>query len=460
MPQGLVQFQPGLLKGRHYDIKRALKIRPRTVIPVVWVAPETGVDAWVCVAMSNPNGECIMSNITMRQMLEAGVHFGHQTRYWSPKMRPYIYGERNNIHILNLERTLPLFRDAMNFLGQMASNGGTILFVGTKRAAGKQTKEAAERCGCPYVNHRWLGGMLTNFKTVKNSIQRLKDLETEAAQGGFDKLSKKEGLRLERERAKLDRSLAGIKDMPGLPDVLFVVDVKQEYIAVAEANKLEIPVVAVVDTNCAPDGIDYVIPGNDDAIRAIRLYVDSAADAIIEGRKALRLEVGPEGDDYVEVDESGQVVKTRTTVIHPKAAAVGAGAAVSATIIRQERNTHATADDSTSKAEAPADGVETTATKTGIRKESGTQPAADPEIKVEAPGAGNDESSTELPLTSINGIGKVIAGKLEPMGYTTVGQIAALSDADLVKLDETLDLKKRIEREDWIGQAKALISAK
>ena len=433
-----------------------------------------------------------MSNITMRQMLEAGVHFGHQTRYWSPKMRPYIYGERNKIHILNLERTLPLFRDAMNFLGQMASNGGTILFVGTKRAAGKQTKEAAERCGCPYVNHRWLGGMLTNFKTVKNSIQRLKDLETEAAQGGFDKLSKKEGLRLERERAKLDRSLAGIKDMPGLPDVLFVVDVKQEYIAVAEANKLEIPVVAVVDTNCAPDGIDYVIPGNDDAIRAIRLYVDSAADAIIEGRKALRLEVGPEGDDYVEVDESGQVVKTRTTVIHPKAAAVGAGAAVSATIIRQERNTHATADDSTSKAEAPADGVETTATKTGIREESGTQPAADPtskaeapadgvetaatktgireesgtqpaadpEIKVEAPGAGNDESSTELPLTSINGIGKVIAGKLEPMGYTTVGQIAALSDADLVKLDETLDLKKRIEREDWIGQAKALISAK
>lgn len=263
-----------------------------------------------------------MSNITMRQMLEAGVHFGHQTRYWSPKMRPFIYGERNKIHILNLEHTLPMFRDAMNFLGQMASNGGTILFVGTKRAASKQVRESAERCDCPYVNHRWLGGMLTNFKTVKNSIQRLKELETEANEGGFDKLSKKEGLRLERERIKLDRSLAGIKDMPGLPDVLFVIDVKQEYIAVAEANKLGIPVVAVVDTNCTPDGIDYVVPGNDDAIRAIRLYLECAADAIIEGRKTKRIEVVSDVDEYIEVDESGEVVKSAASVEAKKSAAV------------------------------------------------------------------------------------------------------------------------------------------
>ena len=253
-----------------------------------------------------------MSNITMRQMLEAGVHFGHQTRYWSPKMRPYIFGERNKIHIVNLEHTLPMFKDAMNFLGQMAANGGTILFVGTKRAASKQVREAAERCGCPYVNHRWLGGMLTNFKTVKNSIQRLKELETEAAEGGFEKLSKKEGLSLERERLKLDRSLAGIKDMPGLPDVLYVIDVKQEYIAVAEANKLGIPVVAVVDTNCSPDGIDYVVPGNDDAIRSIRLYVDCAAEAIEEGRKVGRIEVVEEGDDYIEVDDAGEMIKSKS----------------------------------------------------------------------------------------------------------------------------------------------------
>ena len=230
-----------------------------------------------------------MTGITMRQMLEAGVHFGHQTRYWSPKMRPYIFGERNKIHIINLEQTLPLFEEALNFLGRMAANRGAILFVGTKRAASKLVKEAAERCNCPYVNHRWLGGMLTNFKTVRNSIQRLNDLETQISEGG-ERLSKKELLGLQRERDKLDRSLAGIKNMGGLPDVLFVIDVKQEYIAVAEAKKLGIPVVAVVDTNCTPDDIDYVIPGNDDAIRAIRLYLDAVADAVIEGRRFERLE--------------------------------------------------------------------------------------------------------------------------------------------------------------------------
>ena len=213
-----------------------------------------------------------MSDVTMRQMLEAGVHFGHQTRYWSPKMRPFIFGERNKIHIINLEQTLPMFNDAMNYIGQVIGNGGTVMMVGTKRSASKLVKEAAERAGTPYVNHRWLGGMLTNYKTVKNSIKRLKELDTQLVEGQMARLSKKEALTLDRERIKLERSLGGIKNMQGLPDALFVVDVKSEYIAVSEANKLGIPVIAVVDTNCQPDGIDYVIPGNDDAIRAISLY--------------------------------------------------------------------------------------------------------------------------------------------------------------------------------------------
>ena len=382
-----------------------------------------------------------MSDITMRQMLEAGVHFGHQTRSWSPKMGPYIYGERSKIHIVNLERTLPMFKDAMNFLGKMVANGGTVLIVGTKRAASKQVREAAERCGSPYVNHRWLGGMLTNFKTVKNSIQRLKDLESEAADGGFDKLSKKEGLSLTRERAKLDRSLAGIKDMPGLPDVLFVIDVKQEYIAVAEANKLGIPVVAVVDTNCTPDGIDYVIPGNDDAIRAIRLYVESVADAIIDGKKATKLEVATDSDEYVEVDDAGQAVNTKTTIVPKKVVAEGNGSALSG-----------------QAGEEPKPPVETAADADTTVKPATDLPQAEPET--EAPAAQSSPITNELPLTAINGIGKVIAAKLEQSGYATVEQIAALSDADLAKLDEALDLKNRIEREDWVGQAKALVAAK
>ena len=248
-----------------------------------------------------------MSNVTMRQMLEAGVHFGHQTRFWHPKMRPFIFGERNKIHIINLEKTLPLFNEAMSFLNKMAANKGIILFVGTKRQAADIIREEATRCGCPYVNHRWLGGMLTNYKTVKKSIERLKNLDTMIEDGSMAKLSKKEGLTLTRERDKLNRSLAGIKDMPGLPDALFVIDVGHEYIAVSEANKLNIPVVAVVDSNCKTDGVDCVIPGNDDAIRAIRLYAQSAADAIIEGRKTIA-PVMPAGDEeFVEVQEEPKV---------------------------------------------------------------------------------------------------------------------------------------------------------
>jgi small subunit ribosomal protein S2 len=245
-----------------------------------------------------------MSNISMRQMLEAGVHFGHQTRFWHPKMRPYIFGERNKIHIVNLEKTLPLFNDAMNFLGKLAANRGNILFVGTKRQAADVVREEAERSGSPFVNRRWLGGMLTNYQTARKSIQRLKHLEEVLSdEATSQRLNKKERLMLEREREKLDRSFAGIKNMPGIPDALFIIDVGHEYIAVAEANKLGIPVIGVVDTNCKPDGVDYVIPGNDDAMRAIRLYASAAADAILEGRQSAQVGMPGDGDEFVEVDE-------------------------------------------------------------------------------------------------------------------------------------------------------------
>ena len=245
-----------------------------------------------------------MADINMRQMLEAGVHFGHQTRYWSPKMAPYIFGSRNKIHIINLETTLPLFQEAMNFLGSVTAAKGKVLFVGTKRQASKLVREHAERCGCPFVDHRWLGGMLTNFKTVKNSIARLIELDELNSSGAIDRLSKKEALILERERSKLDRSLSGIRDMTGLPDCIFVIDVDHEKIAVAEAKKLKIPVVGIVDTNSSPEGIDYPIPGNDDAIRAVRLYLSHAADAVLEARTILPEVITGDADDYVEVSES------------------------------------------------------------------------------------------------------------------------------------------------------------
>jgi small subunit ribosomal protein S2 len=226
-----------------------------------------------------------MTDVSMRQMLQAGVHFGHQTRYWNPKMAAYIFGQRNKIHIVNLERTLPLYQEAMSYLGKLAANGGKILFVGTKRAAQDAIREEATRCNMPYVNHRWLGGMLTNFKTVKQSIARLKELEQMFEDGSIERFGKKEQLTLRRELDKLELSLGGIKNMGGLPDALFVVDVGHEKIAVNEANKLGVPVVGVVDTNNDPSRVDYVIPGNDDAIRAVRLYIEGAASAILDGRQ-------------------------------------------------------------------------------------------------------------------------------------------------------------------------------
>jgi len=244
----------------------------------------------------------------MRQMLEAGVHFGHQARYWNPQMAPYIFGERNKIHIINLEHTLPMFNGAANFLGKLASKKGIILFVGTKRVAQEVIKEAAIRCGMPYVNRRWLGGMLTNYKTVRASIKRLKDLEMMVSDGTLNRLTKKEALSLNRELEKLERSLGGIKDMNQLPDALFIVDVGYEKIAVNEAVKLGIPIVGIVDSNNSPLNIDYIIPGNDDAIRSITLYANGIADGIIEGRQ-VSVEVRMTEDDFVEVQEEAKTIE-------------------------------------------------------------------------------------------------------------------------------------------------------
>ncbi|MEN6628763.1 MAG: 30S ribosomal protein S2 [Sulfuricella sp.] len=240
-------------------------------------------------------------SVTMRQMLEAGVHFGHQTRYWNPKMAPYIFGDRNKIHIINLEKTLPMYQEAMKYLRQMASNKGSILFVGTKRQARDILKEEAERAGCHYVNFRWLGGMLTNFKTVKQSIKRLQEVQAMLSEENLGKLAKKEALLLNRELTKLERSLGGIKDMNGLPDVIFVIDVGHEKGAITEANKLGIPVVGVVDSNNSPMSVNYVIPGNDDSTQAIRLYARGAADAVLEGRSQVIQEIV--GEEFVEVEE-------------------------------------------------------------------------------------------------------------------------------------------------------------
>ena len=246
------------------------------------------------------------SEVSMRQMLEAGVHFGHQTRFWHPKMAPYIFGERNKIHIINLEKTQPLFVEATNFISRLTAKRGKILFVGTKRSAQEAVMREAQRCGMPFVSRRWLGGMLTNFKTVKQSIKRLKEVEAMMEDGSIERLSKREALTVRRELEKLQKSIGGIKDMGGLPDALFVIDVGYHKIAITEAQKLGIPVVAVVDTNHSPEGVDYLIPGNDDSSRAIRLYARGVADAVLQGRSQVLQEiVDAGGDEFVEVEEEG-----------------------------------------------------------------------------------------------------------------------------------------------------------
>lgn len=241
-------------------------------------------------------------SVTMRQMLEAGVHFGHQTRFWNPRMAQYIFGHRNKIHIINLEKTLAMYQDAMKYVRQLSANKGTILFVGTKRQARDIVREEALRCGAPYVDQRWLGGMLTNFKTIKQSVKRLHDMEAMVEDGTLDKLSKKEALDIQRELEKLNRSLGGIKDMKGIPDAMFVIDVGYQKGAITEARKLGIPMVGVVDTNHSPEGLDYIIPGNDDSSQAIRLYARGVADAILEGRNQIVQEIIT--NEFVDTDET------------------------------------------------------------------------------------------------------------------------------------------------------------
>jgi small subunit ribosomal protein S2 len=320
----------------------------------------------------------------MRQMLEAGVHFGHQTRYWNPKMAPFIFGERNKIHIINLEKSLPMARDAYAFVKTVVSDGGSVLFVGTKRSARDAIRGQAERCEMPFVSHRWLGGMLTNYKTVRQSVKRLKELEEMAQEGGFEALTKKEVLGLKREQEKLDRSLGGIKNMSALPDVLFVVDVDHEDIAVREARKLGIPVVAIVDTNCSPEGVDYVIPGNDDAMKAIGLYATLIADAVLDGKASLP-EVVLGEDEFVELDEEG---KPRRASGRKKKA--GRKPAKKATVKKKADATRAaalaTVSGKATAEQAPA-AVEKTAEPEAVKEDKPAEPKAAAAQPEEAPAA-------------------------------------------------------------------------
>lgn len=306
-----------------------------------------------------------MSNVSMRLMLEAGVHFGHQTRFWNPKMADYIFGARNKIHIVNLEKTLPLFNDAINAIGKIAANRGTVLFVGTKRAARNTIQEEATRCGMPFVNHRWLGGMLTNYKTIRQSIQRLMDLEEMSTSGGFARLTKKEALGLKREMEKLEKVLGGIKNMKGLPDALFIIDVGHEEIAVSEANKLGIPVFGIVDTNNSPDGIDYIVPGNDDAIKAIRLYTQGVADAVIEGRASAVIQA-----EEVEEAKPKKKVSIKKAAVKKSVSEEETPAAEAAEAVETEA----------AEAEAEAEAVEPAAE--GASEETTEAVAASPKKKV------------------------------------------------------------------------------
>ena len=317
-----------------------------------------------------------MADVTMRQMLEAGVHFGHQTRYWNPKMAPFIFGERNKIHIINLEKSLPMAREAYAFVKATVADGGTVLFVGTKRAAREAVRTHAARSEMPFVSQRWLGGMLTNYKTIRQSVKRLMTLEQMAEEGGFEGLTKKEILGLNREQEKLERSLGGIKTMRSLPDVMFVVDVDHEDIAIREARKLGIPVVAVVDTNCSPDGVDYIIPGNDDAMRAIELYTSLMADAVLEGKASLP-EVALGEDEFVELDEEGKPKKASRKKAAKKPAAKKKASKKTAAKKAPAKKAAAKADD-----ESPA--VEKAEDKAPAEEKAGDKAEGDVESKAEA----------------------------------------------------------------------------
>jgi small subunit ribosomal protein S2 len=333
-----------------------------------------------------------MADVSMRRMLEAGVHFGHQTRFWNPQMAPFIFGERNKIHIINLEKSLPLYLEALAFVRNLVADGGTVLFVGSKRAARQAMAEEAERCGMPHVTQRWLGGMLTNFKTIRQSIKRLAELEDITGENSTRDFTKKEVLTMSRERDKLERALGGIKKMESLPDAVFIIDVGHEEIAVREANKLGIPVIAVVDTNCSTVGIDYTVPGNDDAMRAIKLYAEGVADSVLDGKASIP--VVPTGDDeFVELDAEGKPRvdggKRRAKKTAKKPAKKRAKATRAASAKAEEAKPEAAADDSAAAAEAAPAAAEAAPAKAARAKAAAAkaEPAAAAPAEAEVPPA-------------------------------------------------------------------------
>jgi small subunit ribosomal protein S2 len=357
-----------------------------------------------------------LPDFTMRQLLEAGVHFGHQKHRWNPKMAPFIYGIRNNIHILDLAQTVPLLYRALEAVSDAVAGGGRVLFVGTKRQAAEPITAAAKRSAQYYVNARWLGGMLTNWKTISRSIQRLRELDGLLA-GEAQGLTKKERLTLTRERDKLEKALGGIKDMGGVPDLIFVIDTNKEAIAIQEANRLNIPVAAIVDSNCNPDHITYAIPGNDDAGRAITLYCDLIAKAAIDGISRAQGAAG--------VDVGAQEEVHEPVILEAAAAANGADAPVPATATVERKG-----------------------------RDGGKERKAEPALEriFEAPAGDPDD------LKKITGVGPSLERKLRELGVTKLDQIANLSDEDVEKIDAALNSKGRIQRDDWVGQARTLVS--
>ncbi len=371
-----------------------------------------------------------LPHFNMRQLLEAGVHFGHQTHRWNPKMAPYIYGARNRIHIIDLSKTVPLLHQALVAVSDTIAQGGRLLFVGTKRQASDAIAEAAKRCAQYYINHRWLGGTLTNWKTISHSIRRLRKLESLLA-GEAQGLTKKELLHLTRERDKLERALGGIKDMGGLPDLLFVIDTNKEAIAVAEARKLKIPVIAILDTNSDPDGIDYPVPGNDDAGRAINLYCDLIARAAIDGIERSQIAAGAD-------------IGASETVPTEAELPADAGAA------------EAEGGDGAAEESAEAESGETASEEPSDTEETETQAGSDSEGAATAPKFLDAPQGEPDDLKKISGVGPVLEKKLNAMGIFHYWQIAQFTPEDIAKVDEALSFKGRIERDGWVEQAARL----
>lgn len=406
-----------------------------------------------------------LPTFNMRQLLEAGVHFGHQAHRWNPKMAPFIFGARNNIHIIDLAQTVPMLHQALVTVSDTVAKGGRLLFVGTKRQAGDAIADAAKRSAQYFVNHRWLGGTLTNWKTISNSIKRLRALE-DLLEGEGHGLTKKEMLRLTRERGKLERALGGIKDMGGVPDLLFVVDTNKESIAVAEARKLNIPVIAVVDTNCDPDGVSHPVPGNDDAGRAITLYCDLIARAAIDGIERAQGEAG------IDVGASEEPAAEDLDAAEPAAAEKAAEAPTEAA--EETPAEPAPSETAADKAEAPAETPAEEAKAEEPPAEEAAKPEKAPEPK---PAKAKEAKAKEKPadtgftplkkpdgeaddLKKISGVGPVLEKKLNDFGIFHYAQIAGLKKADIAQIDEALSFKGRIERDEWVKQAKALMKDK